>query len=389
MNLDYVTLRFKSGHEGASLTSEDDGAVLQPEIRPTQLPLMKGIARLYRDYDGDMTLGYNLTGTVCGASSPHWENEQPKCVAKRTRRASENFPTRDDLHRYVAILNDTLMLPNIVQTERIIFDDEQDVVVNIMEKMDGCLEEPDFAPGRKGQLAPSLSARVLLVIAQDILGALEHLAEKGIVHGDVRPKNILYQKTEGPAEDWTYKLSGFDYSVKLTGTGEAESTRSTLCSYPYASPELLREDSYSLAGDIWSLGVTLHVLRYGRFPFPPWEVEFQIVQSIVGGELELSAPATDDPDEATLHGIIVKMLTLDPAQRFKPTDCLKKAESEGVSSERTGSQGTTSSGSSPTGGYIEYSGRPAGPGLAECRLGSKSAGSQELSEGIYTDSSKE
>ncbi len=132
---------------------------------------------------------------------------------------SKVFESPDDLDRHVAILNDAQLHPNIVQTERIIYihDDEKDELVSIMERMDGCLK----VPCNSDEHTPCLSAIVVLAIARDILKALEHLALMRIVHGDLKPENILYKKTDGPEEEWIYKLSDFDGAVKLTGHEEA------------------------------------------------------------------------------------------------------------------------------------------------------------------------
>jgi serine/threonine protein kinase len=226
-----------------------------------------------------------------------------------------------------------------------------------MERMDGCLNAASAEVELTRELPVGLVAIAVLVIARDILKALEHLEQKRIVHGDLKPENILYRKTEGPEEEWTYKLSDFDGAVKLNsdGVGSKLSTMGTLA---YASPERLEEnDEYPFAGDIWSLGVTLHILRYARFPFPSWRTDFQLQRSILQGKLDLSTPETDDPVEAVLQGIIVDMLTLDPAQRLRATALLKTLESVfGAPSDVAGSCGTSSSCSSMIGDWIDDSG---------------------------------
>ncbi len=118
--------------------------------------------------------------------------------------------------------------------------------------------------------------------------------------------------------------------MRLTDQEVTESRRESLCTLAYGSPELLgKENVTSFARDIWSLGVTIHVLLYGRLPIHPWRGELNMLRSILEGEFDLSAPRkTEDPVEAVLHGMMVEMMSLDPLQRLSAAAYLKKLEGE-------------------------------------------------------------
>ncbi len=87
--------------------------------------------------------------------------------------------------------------PNIVRMDKVLLDHGKGTVVHVMEELDGALPEP----GTRGSAVPGaesyrcFSATDCLFIAQDVLSALQFLHGKGIVHGDVKPPNILYQET--------------------------------------------------------------------------------------------------------------------------------------------------------------------------------------------------
>lgn len=98
---------------------------------------------------------------------------------------------------------------------------------------------------------------------QQMLSALDFLASKGIVHGDVKPENILYSH------------QGLEYNFRLSDFGVGTLAKYA-CSYQgsdwYTAPEVLKLRTLSTAGnmveeqqspkvDVWSLFVTIAYAR--------------------------------------------------------------------------------------------------------------------------------
>ena len=109
---------------------------------------------------------------------------------------------------------------------------------------------------------------------QQILQGVAYLHEKGIVHRDIKPDNLVFV-TKMP--DSPIKLIDFGYAGYCT---EKQPLRG-LCGTPdYAAPEILtwyvpdkstrpNGTTYAQPVDMWSVGVVLYILLCGFPPFTP------------------------------------------------------------------------------------------------------------------------
>lgn len=90
-----------------------------------------------------------------------------------------------------------------------------------------------------------------------VCSALHHASQFGIIHGDIKPGNLLL------TNDCNIKLSDFGLSSSSDGKVCSGSVSGTPA---YFAPELL-EDEVSIQSDMYALGVTLFELVFGRTPF--------------------------------------------------------------------------------------------------------------------------
>ena len=88
---------------------------------------------------------------------------------------------------------------------------------------------------------------IIWKVAADILGALQHLHGKGILHRDLKSANIFIHGDQ-------YKLG--DLNVSKVNGGKLAYTQ-TGTPY-YASPEVWRDQPYDHRSDIWSFGCILY-----------------------------------------------------------------------------------------------------------------------------------
>src|SRR5262249_54282761 len=99
----------------------------------------------------------------------------------------------------------------------------------------------------RGPVAPVLVASILA----ELCGALHHAHERGVVHGDVSPSNILI---------------GFDGAVKLADFGVAHRSGGAgrRGKRTYAAPEQLAGLPFDRRADLYAVGVVAHELLFGR-----------------------------------------------------------------------------------------------------------------------------
>ena len=142
--------------------------------------------------------------------------------------------------------------PNIVKIYDVGFSDEIQFIV--MEYIDGItLKEFIEQQG-------VLRWKDALHFVTQILRALQHAHDKGIVHRDIKPQNIML------FPDGTIKVMDFGIARFSRIDGKTLSDK-TIGSVHYISPEQARGDMTDERSDIYSVGVMLYEMLTGRLPF--------------------------------------------------------------------------------------------------------------------------
>jgi len=142
--------------------------------------------------------------------------------------------------------------------------------------------------------------------------ALAYLAEKKIVHRDVKPENLIYASNE---PDAVIKLTDYGLAKNISAF-DSDSPLNDACGTPgYVAPELLLEQPYGTKVDVWAMGVILYILLCG---YPPFHEDTgnqsKLFRKIKNAQFEFHSPWWDNVSQAA-KDLVRKLLTLDPSNR--------------------------------------------------------------------------
>lgn len=189
--------------------------------------------------------------------------------------------------------------PNIVKVYDVSFGDRIQYIV--MEYVDGITLKQYIE--QQGEI----KWREALYFTVQILQALQHAHERGIIHRDIKPQNIML------LEDGSIKVMDFGIA-RFTQAETQTMTDKAIGSVHYIAPEQARGGHINDKADIYSVGVILYEMLTGQLPFV---ADNAVSVAIMQMQAEPTPPTRINPsipkglEEITMHA-----MEKNPAQRF-------------------------------------------------------------------------
>lgn len=238
-----------------------------------------GMANVYKAYDSidDRAVAVKIL------RDEHMENDE---LLRRFRNES----------KAIAVLSH----PNIVKVYDVSFN--EDIQYIVMEHIDG-ITLKEYIEQQK-----VLRWKEAVHFTVQILRALQHAHDKGIVHRDIKPQNIML------LEDGTIKVADFGIA-RFARASQHTVTDKAIGSVHYISPEQAKGETTDEKSDIYSIGVMLYEMTTGTLPFDadsPVSVALKQIQS------QPKRPRAINPDiPEGLEDITIRAMQKDPSRRYQ------------------------------------------------------------------------
>ncbi|MFO7941854.1 MAG: Stk1 family PASTA domain-containing Ser/Thr kinase [Bacillota bacterium] len=216
--------------------------------------------------------------------------------------------------------------PNIVGIYDVGQEPDEDLYYIVMEHVQGptlarVLDEEERLPPDRA-----------IGIAVEILKALNFAHQKGVVHRDIKPDNVII--------DETGRVKVTDFGIaRAADSGTIVANDSIMGSARYMAPEQARGSYTDARADLYAAGVVLYEMLTGRVPFDG-EGIVEIAMSHVNGEVPDPRAFNPEISDDLAH-LVFKALEKEPARRYSTAeamgrDLVKIARGEPLRRDRLG-----------------------------------------------------
>jgi serine/threonine protein kinase len=172
-----------------------------------------------------------------------------------------------------------------------------------------------------GRLEPARAVRLV----QQIASALDAAHERGLVHRDVKPANVLISSHGGSEHAY---LTDFGVTKRRTSTASGTGTGEWVGTLDYVAPEQLRGERVDARADVYSLGCVLYQCLTAHVPFPR-----ESDLATLWAHISDAPPAASDvfPDvPVDLSAVVTRALAKTPEQRYASAGELARAAREAM-----------------------------------------------------------
>ncbi|MGF1508022.1 MAG: serine/threonine-protein kinase [Myxococcota bacterium] len=250
-------------------------------------------------------LGQGAMGTVYRVQ--HTEMDTPLAL-KLLRKETLHIPGIEERFQREARSMIQLDDPHIVRVTDFGRTDEGELFM-VMELLEGTslsVASQDMSPG------------LLLELIDQVLSALEHAHDRGMVHRDLKPDNIMVVERRGRP---TAKILDFGL-VKVLAASPEEAPNLTQSGFVfgtprYMSPEQALGDAIDGRTDLYAVGVILYQALTGRVLFPATDMAGILRKHVTETPPPLNLSRLEGLDVQRLEQVVMTALEKEPAHRFQ------------------------------------------------------------------------
>jgi serine/threonine protein kinase, bacterial len=173
------------------------------------------------------------------------------------------------------------------------------------------VEGTDAGQLMKAQYRDGMTAHDVCAIVTAVAGALDYANQRGLLHRDVKPANVLL--TEPEDGERRVLLADFGIARQLAEVSGLTATNMTVGTVSYAAPEQLMGSDIDGRADQYALAATAFHLLTGATPY-----QHSNPVAVISQHLNAPPPKLGDrrPDLAYLDPVLSKALAKDPNDRF-------------------------------------------------------------------------
>lgn len=290
---DWLTVDYNDGLQAVAQPKEYDKPALV-ELMPADVLLSNEMFPfMFGSYRVEAQLGRGSYGMVCRAFDT--KQNQPVALKLIDPRAAQQSRTVSSFWREVDVLQQ-LKHPNILP-------------IYASGECEGCLfmalklvdsQDLDARIAREGKIGWRATVKIISAVAQ----ALDHAFAQGIVHNDVKPKNVLI---DGEA----IYLSDFGFAQFASEVAASDRPFGTGA---YMAPEVWSGQKVGQRADIYALGCTCYEMLTGQrlFRGSTWS-DFQSAHCEPSSQFEIRLA---DQPPAEVVSVLQRAVAMQPTKRF-------------------------------------------------------------------------